>query len=65
MARKILYTEIRILHESPEDKKIFEDKLKSQATTLTNGNVRSYIKLLVELNAASKLIKYIGKSKWQ
>lgn len=49
-----IYTEIRIEHESVEEKAEFERKLKEQSKIV--GNRANYIRLIVNLDAATKII---------
>lgn len=54
MAR--LYTEIRVSHNSLEEKKEFESKLKTQANKV-DSTIIGYIRLVVALDTATSIIQ--------
>lgn len=60
MAR--IYTEIRISHETLENKKEFESLLKQQAEQLGTDRT-GYIKLIVKLDAATQIISKLKDTK--
>ena len=60
MANSRIYSEVRIAHKSEEDKAEFKDKATQQASKL-GLTLADYIRLIVELDCATGLIKQLKK----
>jgi hypothetical protein len=58
-----IYTEIRIAHRDEDQKRVFETALTDQCFELGDIDRTEYIKLIVSLNAAAKIISKLKEGK--
>jgi uncharacterized protein YeeX (DUF496 family) len=58
-----IYTEIRIAHESTNDKLLFEMMLDNQAKSLGFNNRADYIRLITYIDSASGIIDKLKSEK--